>query len=115
MTKEEFLQFHRDTCDQLFKLTKAKNSDYTGNGGPFANFEQVEHLGVCSTEAGILTRMLDKMARLSSFLQKGSLEVKNESAIDSAKDLANYAIILAAYMQSKKDPNEEFKGFEIID
>ena len=114
MTKEEFLKFHQDTCQKLFEITKAKNSDYTGNGGPFANFEQVENLGLCSTEVGILTRVLDKISRLSSFTQKGTYEVKTESFEDACLDCANYMIILAAYMHSKRKNNENPASIKVV-
>lgn len=111
MTKSEYMAFHKAACEKMHTITKAKNADYTGTGAnPFANFERVEALGICSTEQGFLTRMTDKMSRLSSFVQRGVLEVKDESVEDTLLDLANYSILLAAYIKAKKSPTHVTVG-----
>lgn len=103
MTKEEYLAFHRATCERMIATTKAKNDDYTGaTDDPFANFTRVEMLGVCTTEKGFLTRMVDKFCRVISFDQRGELSVKDESVEDTLIDLANYSILLAGYLRHKK-------------
>jgi len=61
----------------------------------------VEILGI-TTEQGFLTRMMDKMKRIASFAEKGELQVKDESVTDTLRDLANYACLLAGYIESKK-------------
>jgi hypothetical protein len=87
----------------MMEITKRKNNDYTGAGNdPFANFTRVESLGICPTELGFLVRMTDKMSRISSFAQTGTLLVKDESVEDTLLDLANYSALLAAYLSSKK-------------
>lgn len=102
MTKAEYFEFHQQCIEKMSAITKAKNADYTGTGDdPFANFTRVEALGVCSTEQGFLTRMVDKLARINSFAQKGELQVKDESVEDTLLDLANYAILFAGYIKSK--------------
>lgn len=104
MNKDEYFKFHNEFTEQMFNISKSKNEDYTGKGDdPFANFTRVEMLGICNTEQGFLTRMSDKMARLASFVQKGTLQVKDESVKDSLQDLANYCILMAAYLESKKN------------
>lgn len=55
------------------------------------------------TEQGFLTRMMDKMKRISSFVEKGELQVKDESVTDTLRDLANYSCLLAGYIKSQKD------------
>jgi hypothetical protein len=82
---------------------KKKNADYTGfkDDNPFANFEAVEAFGL-NTEIGFLTRMTDKMARIASFVRNGELKVKDESVQDTLLDLANYSMLFAAYLKSKK-------------
>jgi hypothetical protein len=83
---------------------RVKNHDYSGSSGktPFSNFEVTERCGVTSTEKGMLTRMLDKMMRLSTFADSGKLLVPNESVEDACLDLVNYSILLAAYIKQKK-------------
>lgn len=103
MTKEEFMRFHMEFCTDMMNITKAKNADYTGNSpDPFANFTRVEAIGIASTEVGFLTRMMDKLCRINSYVQKNQLLVKDESVSDTLKDLANYCILFAGYIESKR-------------
>ncbi len=106
MTKEAYLKFHSDFCIKMTEITRKKNHDYTGDSSdPFANFKNVENLNITSTEVGFLTRMTDKMSRINSFVQKGVLLVDDEKIEDSLLDLANYAALMAAYIQDKKRVN----------
>lgn len=102
MTKEEYFQFAQNFFDKCLEISKKKNADYTGkDNDPFANFQSVNVLGI-STEHGFLTRMMDKMKRIASFAENGELQVKDESVIDTLRDLANYSCLLAGYIESKK-------------
>lgn len=104
MSKEEYLQYHKDMCQRMVEITATKNADYTGtNTDPFANFSKVDVMGICSVEQGFLVRMSDKISRIISFVQKGVLLVKDESIEDTLIDLANYCILFAGYIKSKKE------------
>lgn len=110
MTKPEYLEFHKKFCKEMIVITEQKNHDYTGGStDPFANFKGVGHLvdlpGV--VEIGFITRMSDKMARIGSFISRGTLEVKEESVVDTLKDLANYAALFAGYLESEKEIKNE--------
>lgn len=106
MTKTEYFEFAARFFEACQTISKAKNADYTGGAAdPFANFKAVEILGI-TTEQGFLTRMMDKMKRIASFAEKGELQVKDESVTDTLRDLANYACLLAGYIESKKEPGE---------
>lgn len=103
MNKEDFFKFHKEFCSEMLSISEKKNADYTGDSpSPFANFTVVERMGISSTEQGFLTRMMDKMQRINSFVQKGILEVEDEKVTDSLQDLANYAILFAAYLTDKR-------------
>lgn len=103
MTKQDYFQFHEAACKKMIEVTRAKNADYTGlSGDPFANFSKIETMGICSTEQGFLTRMFDKFSRITSFVQKGVLEVKDESVEDTLIDLANYCILMAGFIRSRR-------------
>lgn len=105
MTKDEYMQFHEDACKKMIAITKAKNSDYTGaSADPFANFAQIGSLVQAPSvvEIGFLTRMSDKISRIGSFVSKGTLLVKDESVEDTLLDLANYCILFAGYLKSKR-------------
>lgn len=102
MTKEQYFQFAEDFFGKCLEISKAKNADYTGgNPDPFSNFTSVEALGI-KTEHGFLTRMMDKMKRIASFVQNGELHVKDESVADTLRDLANYSALFAGFIESKK-------------
>jgi hypothetical protein len=97
MTRLEYMEFHQSCCDKMVKLTEKKNADYCGKSeDPFNNFRR-------RGEHGFLVRMDDKLARIESFIEKGTYEVKDESFEDTCLDLANYAILLCGYMKAKKE------------
>lgn len=103
MTKAEYMAFHEACCKKMIEVTKAKNHDYSGSSpDPFFNFTRVEAVGIASTETGFLTRMFDKFARVTTFVDKGVLQVKDESVEDTLIDLANYSILMAGYIRSKR-------------
>jgi hypothetical protein len=103
MTRDELIQHHEDLCRQALELMKKKNHDYAGNSGktPFANFERCEAMGICTTEAGFLVRMTDKLSRLSTFADAGKLQVDNEGYNDAIVDIINYCVLFSAYVKSK--------------
>lgn len=102
MTTEQFLKELENTFANCLTIAKAKNDDYSKSTDPFANFRNVESLGICSVESGILTRMTDKMARISN-LTRQVAQVKSESIDDTLDDLINYTAILKAYLKSKRN------------
>ena len=85
-----------------------KNRDYAGNDGkePFANFTRVESMGICSTEQGFMTRITDKMSRLSSFIDAGKMHVKDESFNDTVIDVINYMVLLSAFIKDKEPKSD---------
>lgn len=103
MNREELIQHHENICNQALELMKKKNHDYAGNSGttPFANFERCEAMGICTTEAGFLVRMTDKLSRLSTFADSGKLMVDNEGYNDAIVDIINYCVLFSAYVKSK--------------
>lgn len=109
MKVKEYIEFHKSICDRMVEVTKAKSHDYAGfaDDDPFANFRVVELCGISSTEQGFLTRMMDKMSRINSFVKQGVCEVKDEKIEDTLIDLANYSILMAGYIKSKKKESEK--------
>jgi hypothetical protein len=102
MDKQQYFEFAKTFFNDCIEISRKKNADYTGgNSNPFSNFTSVENLGI-KTEQGFLTRMMDKMARIGSYVSKGELQVKDESVIDTLRDLANYSCLLAGYIKSKE-------------
>ena len=104
MNHETYLKFHREMCDKMVEITARKNHDYAGGGNhAFKNFTMVENLGITSTEQGFLTRITDKLTRIINFVNSGVLKVEDEKIEDTCLDAANYFILLAGYIKSKKD------------
>tara|TARA_B100000085_G_C18102564_1_gene333745 strand:- start:44 stop:451 length:408 start_codon:yes stop_codon:yes gene_type:complete len=105
MNREELLSHHDYLCTTAKEIMKKKNHDYAGKGGetPFANFERCEAMGVCSTEKGFLVRVIDKVSRLSTFVDAGKLKVDNESYEDAVLDIINYMILFSGYVSASQE------------
>lgn len=104
MTRNELLKEFQKFTAKMQATMAAKNQDYAGDNvddDPFFNFSLVEKIGISSTEVGMLTRMSDKLARISNFIKTETVAVKSESVVDTAQDLAVYSILLALYLQDK--------------
>lgn len=102
MNQKEYFEFAEKFFAACIELSRKKNADYTGGTeDAFSNFTSVEVVHV-RTEAGFLTRMMDKIKRIGSFVKQGTLQVKDETVIDTLRDLANYACLFAGYLESQK-------------
>jgi len=108
MTRDELLMYHDELCTTAKELMSLKNRDYAGDHGnePFANFTRVEAMGICTTEQGFMTRITDKMSRLSSFIDCGKMHVANESFNDTIVDVINYMVLLSAYLKDKESQDD---------
>jgi hypothetical protein len=98
------LELHDDLTTRARDLMTRKNHDYAGKGGenPFANFLLCEAMGLCSTEAGMVVRLSDKLSRLATFVSAGELLVKDESVEDTLLDIINYAVLVAGQIRYRK-------------
>jgi len=63
-------------------------------------------MGICSTEQGFMTRITDKMSRLSSFIDAGKMHVKDESFNDTVIDVINYMVLLSAFIKDKEPKSD---------
>jgi len=118
MHSEELFKIHERLCKDSLELMIKKNHDYSGKSGyePFANFTRAEAMGITTTEKGILVRMLDKMSRLSSFMDSREFKVEDEKLEDTIKDMINYSVLLYAYMQDRNYTTPEIElDFKDID
>lgn len=100
MDHNEYLSAFEDVLDNMMETTARKNKDYANNDDAFANFNKCEELGICTTEAGILTRITDKLSRIANLLQHDA-HVKDEAIEDSCLDMAVYSVILYIYLSNK--------------
>ena len=81
---------HMEICKELNQIYRDKNHDYGDSFG-----ETFEKLGIISA----VTRITDKVNRLQILCIKEN-KVKDESIIDTLKDLANYAIMTLIELDS---------------
>lgn len=103
MNREQYLQTFEELTAQMLEVTKKKNSDYTGDdNSPFKNFTMVETIGFASTEQGFMTRITDKVMRVSTFVKNGILQVADEKVEDTLLDCANYCLLMICYLRSKR-------------
>jgi len=82
-------RFHK-ILEELGKLHDKKQADYGRGDDPFANVRASTEWGVPAW-VGAMIRLNDKVRRLQSLALNGKLA--NESAEDSLRDIAVYAII----------------------
>ena len=78
------IEIHKNICDSLNDLYKAKNEDY---GDSFS--KSYKEYGLTMS----CIRLEDKLNRLKSLNKNGNAQVKDESIQDTLMDLANYAIM----------------------
>lgn len=102
MTQKEYLQFAKNTFDEMLQVIESKSNDYSGEDDPFANIRFVEQQDVIDAETGMFVRFSDKYARLRNFIKKQRMMVKNESYEDTLKDIIGYAVLMLAYSKEKK-------------
>lgn len=102
MTSEELLRLHEQTCNTARVIMEAKSKDYSGGSNdPFSNFKDSIVFGI-EPEHGLLIRVMDKLKRISTFIKKGELAVKDEPVEDAIHDIINYMILLKGMIQDKK-------------
>jgi len=103
MTTEDLLQLHQETSARCLAIMRRKNSDYTGGQGtddPFANFNMSASFGI-HPALGVVLRIGDKLQRIRSFANDGTLQVTGETIDDACEDIVNYAIILKAMFRAQ--------------
>lgn len=87
-----------EILDEMRDIHERKNHDY---GNSFS--ESIDEWGYVSA----LVRIGDKVKRLKQLLVRGEgAQVKDESAIDTAIDLANYAVMLASELRRRREERE---------
>ena len=94
MKIDTLLDLHRETCSQAHGIMSAKNHDYTsGSNDPFSNFRASASIGV-DPIVGVCVRIIDKLQRLRTFAEQGTLKVKGEGVADACRDIINYAVLV---------------------
>lgn len=91
-------RFH-EILQEAGELHDKKQADYGRGDDPFANVRASKEWGV-SPWVGAMIRLNDKVRRLQSLTANGKLE--NESAEDSLRDIAVYAIIALVLFEQER-------------
>ena len=87
----EKVKKHKEICEELNTLYEQKNKDYDDSFG-----KSYETYGMAMP----CIRLEDKLNRLRALTLKGNQQqVKDESVIDTLKDMANYAIMTIIEME----------------
>ena len=100
--------------EEALKLINSKNDDYANPTDFYANFRLCEQAGI-PMFIGVHVRMLDKISRLNSFIERfnrtGEITAHHESIEDTLLDTINYAAItLDTYRQYKGVQNHEHQS-----
>lgn len=94
--RDRLFEMHREMSARALKLMRSKNADYAvDDGDPLSNFRRHGLLGV-------LVRADDKLARLNTFVKRGTFSVMDEAVEDTLIDLLNYSVIFAFYISEEK-------------
>jgi hypothetical protein len=106
MDTKELKIIHKQTTQKCLDIMLKKNSDYTGGKESqdiFANFRMSEAFDI-DPIIGIMMRVMDKIQRIRSFTNDGSLKVSDESVYDACEDIVNYAILTKAmFIERRKN------------
>lgn len=103
MNQETYLKRFKEITEEMYRITEMKNKDYSWDWAldAFANFKIVEEFWI-KTEDWFLTRMLDKVKRISNLTRQDNF-VKDEKINDTMLDLANYCLLFFLYLESKNE------------
>lgn len=112
-TKEELLELHDEIAGEARRTMEKKNEDYSAADDALANFKAYQKLGACSTEIGIITRIIDKVVRVTNLAKNGSRSVEDETFADTIEDLINYSILLeCAHRDDDEVGGVDLSGFD---
>ena len=87
--------------EELKEIHSSKNHDYAGQD-PLSNLKMSEAFGIPAWK-GTLIRMSDKFARIVQLANKEENLVKDESIIDTLKDLAVYSLLCIILYEENKN------------
>lgn len=99
MTQHGHPEFYR-LLDKLAKLHSSKNRDYAEEEDALSNLHECKGLGV-EPWKGVLVRLSDKWSRIKNFARRETLEVEDESFIDTLLDNAVYSLLAVILYQER--------------
>ena len=103
ITIDQLIEIKQRLFDKSQALSKSKGHDYSGQAGDtFKNIRVAETFGMKS-EKGVLIRLMDKVMRISNYLDQDAFAVKDESLEDTIIDAINYLTYIYALHEERKD------------
>lgn len=100
--RERLMISVKQTNERCLEIMRKKNADYSGGtGDPYANFRSSTIYGIHPV-IGMLMRIGDKFQRVRSFVEKGELQVKDESVKDSIEDAINYLHLILGFLNEEE-------------
>lgn len=105
MNTQEILVRFDETVAKVRATLAKKNHDYTQGARDDAlqNFKLSEIVLHIDPAKGLLVRVMDKIARIVTFIECGDLRVENESAIDAVHDIIGYMALLETLIMEGKE------------
>ena len=100
MSQAEALNHQQQMFDEALIIMQKKRFDYSGTVDPFKNLRDAAFVGVNPLQ-GVMVRIMDKFARIRSFIEEGTLKVNDESVRDTMLDALNYTCILTAMIEEE--------------
>lgn len=88
------IEHHAEICERLKEIYREKNADY---GDSFHKTYIEEGLAMARI------RLSDKLNRFKQLSKAEKQEIKEESAIDTLIDLANYAIMTVIELEEENE------------
>ena len=88
-----------------FEILQNKRADYSGDTDALKNLRSSEAVGVHPVR-GVLTRMLDKMSRVSNLVD-AEAKVADKLAENEFPDIVNYTTIIAALISEEDKAVEQ--------
>ena len=98
MASKDSGSYIQASAETLAETLLSKNSDYAPTG-EFSNFEKAAEIADITPLKAMTVQAAIKMTRVQSLVES-NLNHQNESLKDSFLDLAGYAIIAHAYLES---------------
>jgi hypothetical protein len=112
---EDLKKWHVDELAGMYKraigVVLERSKKYATEDDPFRNFRSAASFAGTSVTQGLLTRIGDKLARLTNTLQRDGEdeEFVDESLDDTFIDLCNYFIILRNWRIVERREKEEME------
>lgn len=90
------LERHGELCGYLTETYEKKNADYGNSFG-----DMFSELGIITA----VTRIGDKFNRIKNLVKNPTINVKDESVIDTLLDMANYCIMTVIEIEKQTTAN----------